>query len=149
MCIVPRIHKANAPKPVIFKQANVVTADFEDRRLSCMNPRKLTRTASPSRMTLARRIPLLSPRRQSRRRPYSQWRNSVRATSISVFDMSEIPFTLPANGLAICDPRQLGRYLCQCILVIESKANRDLVVDFFYLVGMADNERLPENVRQG
>lgn len=61
--------------------------------------------------------------------------------------MSADPFTLPAAGLATCDPGVLARCLVRCILVVQSRVNRDQVIEFFYLVGMADEERPLDSVR--
>ncbi|KAG8929030.1 hypothetical protein FRC01_005032, partial [Tulasnella sp. 417] len=55
--------------------------------------------------------------------------------------MSTSPFTLPQRGLSAGHPKQLARFLTQSALVIESKTNRDQVMEFFYLVGMADEEK--------
>lgn len=56
-------------------------------------------------------------------------------------------FTLSAGGLAMCDPAVLTRCLVQCILVVQSKVNRDQVIEFFYLVGMADEAGPLDSVR--
>lgn len=61
--------------------------------------------------------------------------------------MSTEPFTLPAAGLVTCDPGVLTRCLVRCFLVVESKVNRDQVIEFFYLVGMADEQKSLGGVR--
>ncbi|KAG8945576.1 hypothetical protein FRC04_000710 [Tulasnella sp. 424] len=47
-------------------------------------------------------------------------------------------WTMPAGGIAICDPKDVARFLTRNYLVIESKANRDELVEFCHLVVLLD-----------